>query len=205
MYSKRESTPKISFKFSFSVIWQQWEATVGTIISCSLSCPKKEKLRKSYALYFVSKIFIGKALISSHLLCCIWWFLKVNKIFVQWTQKSWLKPFSNSDYAPLNFLRWTLARLPRGCKECRIMCTCYILLNKPHNQHSGKRKMYKKNCGCKLIKTCYFSSSQHEGMYFTAKEIYTRTTNLSSFYGTFCRFIKCSLPRIFFKNINSNE
>lgn len=85
------------------------------------------------------------------------------------------------------------------------MCTCYILLNKPHNRHCGKRKMYKKNCGCKLIKTCQFSSSQHEGMYFTAKEIYTRTTNLSSFYGTSCRFINNSLPRIFFLNINSNR
>lgn len=63
----------------------------------------------------------------------------------------------------------------------------------------------KKNCGCKLIKTCQFSSSQHEGMYFTAKEIYTRTTNLSSFYGTSCRFINNSLPRIFFLNINSNR
>lgn len=54
-----------------------------------------------------------------------------------------------------------------------------------------------KNCGCKLIKTCNFSSSQHEGMYFPAKEIHTRTTNLSSFYATLYRFINCSLPWTF--------
>lgn len=38
-------------------------------------------------------------------------------------------------------------------------------------------------------------------MYFPAKEIYTRTTNSSSFYATLCRFINCSLPRIFFKKL----
>lgn len=63
MYSKTESSPKFSFGFSFSVIWQQWEAMVGTIISRSLSYPKKKNKSwaKSWALYFVSKIFWGKA------------------------------------------------------------------------------------------------------------------------------------------------
>lgn len=90
---------------------------------------KRKVEKKSQAAYFVSKIFRGKVADDTG----IWTSAVLNlmippvikKFFSRNSPKSWVKPFSNSSYVTLNFLRRTLTLRPGSCKVWRrryILC-----------------------------------------------------------------------------------
>lgn len=149
MCSKKDSTPKFSFSFSFSVIWQQWEAMVGTIISCSSSCPKRKKKsweKKSQAAYFVSKIFRGKVADDTGIWTSAMLNLMIPPVIKKNSFQATLQKVESSPLVtPAMWLRifwdehWLFGQEAARCGEEGIYS---VFLNKPYNWHCGKRKVH---------------------------------------------------------------